>query len=613
MPRLLFLALLIAPLSAAAIPAATPIAFVGDAVPGVPGEAFSSNFGGSVNDSGRVAFSSNIPSGGQGIWIWDIASGGTPTPVLLPGPSPIGPIGAEIERAVTREITPSGLIGIEGTFRTGPGGVTSSTDAFLGSFATSTGHTLVVQEGGSAPGLPGYTLVLLPGDSIADWNGAGEVVQSIAAFAPPFSISSLLYHFDSSAGLTPLVLPGDPVPGDPTRVILGGGVIHAINEAGDIGFASSTAAALGETGDATLFGPDGAGGFRELIRVNGQAPGFPDGATVRFIPGGGSFSMNEVGDMAFTADLFVGGGGLTAADNSGLWVAEASGAIELRYREGDPVPGRPGLVFGPFAGDPEINASGDLAHAGSLALDVGGVTTSDNGVLLVPNGAGKLVVYARENDANPLLAGERWGGFDVLALGDDGGLIFQGNDNVTSRTRLYHRAPSGALTLLAGQDLDIDLGGGDVRTIQTLIDYRASSGAKRLVATLRFTDGSLGIVLVTAPAPICSDGLDNDGDGMSDWPADPGCGNASAGTESPQCQDGVDNDADGKIDFDGGASLNGGVAITVPDPTCAGDPMRTERQSACGLGAEVVLLLGLTLGLRRRVQARSVLPRGIRR
>lgn len=499
--RLLFLlATLAAPLPAAALPIAKPIAFLGDAAPGLPGESFSSGFGASVNDSGQVAITGRLASGAQGIWQWDVASGGTPTPVLLPGASPVGPAGAEIARAFAREITPSGRIGIEGTLRVGPGGVTTGNDSFLGSFATGEGHTIVAREGDPAPGIPGYTMLLVPGDSIADWNSAGDVVQTIGAFAPPFSFSGALYHYEAGSGLTPLVLPGDPVPGDPSRMILGGGAIHAINEAGDIGFASSTGAMLGGPGDATLFGPDGAGGYRELIRVNGQAPEFPAGATVRFIPGGGFFSMNQVGDMAFTAGLFVGGGGLTGDDNSGLWTAAPSGDITLRYREGDPVPGSPGLFFGAFSGAPRLNTAGDLAHTGELALGAG-VSILDNSVLLVPDGAGGLEIGARENDANPLLPGERWGSFSVLAFGEGGGLIFQASDNDTAQTRLYYRDPSGTLTLLAGQNLDVDLGGGDVRTIQTLVDYRASSGADQLVASTRFTDGTLGLILVTVPEP----------------------------------------------------------------------------------------------------------------
>ncbi len=55
-----------------------------------------------------------------------------------------------------------------------------------------------------------------------------------------------------------------------------------------------------------------------------------------------------------------------------------------------------------------------------------------------------------------------------------------------------------------------------------------------------------------AAAP-CSDGVDNDGDGMTDFPDDPGCVSSNDETEdslpSAQCQDGRDNDGDGKIDY----------------------------------------------------------------
>jgi hypothetical protein len=52
----------------------------------------------------------------------------------------------------------------------------------------------------------------------------------------------------------------------------------------------------------------------------------------------------------------------------------------------------------------------------------------------------------------------------------------------------------------------------------------------------------------------CDDGIDNDGDGRIDFPADPGCEAAAdpseeAAAAAPECNDGIDNDADGATDL----------------------------------------------------------------
>jgi hypothetical protein len=58
---------------------------------------------------------------------------------------------------------------------------------------------------------------------------------------------------------------------------------------------------------------------------------------------------------------------------------------------------------------------------------------------------------------------------------------------------------------------------------------------------------------------VCEDGLDDDDDGKSDFPLDPGCtaltdddetdGCPGVSAQCPECGDGVDNDMDGKIDY----------------------------------------------------------------
>jgi uncharacterized repeat protein (TIGR03806 family) len=103
----------------------------------------------------------------------------------------------------------------------------------------------------------------------------------------------------------------------------------------------------------------------------------------------------------------------------------------------------------------------------------------------------------------------------------------------------------------------------------------------------------------------CSDGVDNDGDGRIDSPYDVGCEAPWDVTESSTCEDGVDNNGDGRMDFDGGASRNGGVPLLPPEPLCTGVPFGNLEAglttTGCGLGPELAgLLLAISLARRAR-------------
>ncbi|RIL07979.1 MAG: hypothetical protein DCC71_01255 [Proteobacteria bacterium] len=103
----------------------------------------------------------------------------------------------------------------------------------------------------------------------------------------------------------------------------------------------------------------------------------------------------------------------------------------------------------------------------------------------------------------------------------------------------------------------------------------------------------------------CDDGIDNDGDGFIDDPADPGCFDPAWAQEDSKCQNGLDDDGDGAIDFDGGASVHGGTPIAAPDPQCGQAHRNREAPSSCGLGAEVALALAGLVAWRRRRGDRS--------
>jgi beta-lactam-binding protein with PASTA domain len=73
---------------------------------------------------------------------------------------------------------------------------------------------------------------------------------------------------------------------------------------------------------------------------------------------------------------------------------------------------------------------------------------------------------------------------------------------------------------------------------------------------------------VNSGAGACSDGVDNDADGLTDFPLDPGCESTTDGSErSPDltCDDGTDNDGDGLVD--------------LADPGCSEPADTTETSS----------------------------------
>ncbi len=63
--------------------------------------------------------------------------------------------------------------------------------------------------------------------------------------------------------------------------------------------------------------------------------------------------------------------------------------------------------------------------------------------------------------------------------------------------------------------------------------------------------GLTNLKIEITPRPQCSDRIDNDGDGLIDYPQDPDCLSLSDKKEAtaPQCDDGADNDGDGLVDY----------------------------------------------------------------
>jgi hypothetical protein len=114
-----------------------------------------------------------------------------------------------------------------------------------------------------------------------------------------------------------------------------------------------------------------------------------------------------------------------------------------------------------------------------------------------------------------------------IVPGDSGGGAFTGSGGSARLVGiLFARAP------LEGQPANTSIFG-DFGIIADLFAYR--------------TD-----ILAVIDQPGCSDGLDDDGDGLTDFPNDPGCTDALDMDErgaSFECDNGLDDDADGLFDY----------------------------------------------------------------
>jgi hypothetical protein len=110
----------------------------------------------------------------------------------------------------------------------------------------------------------------------------------------------------------------------------------------------------------------------------------------------------------------------------------------------------------------------------------------------------------------------------------------------------------------------------------TPIDILAILGQAETIAHLESPPGCPpGQKGPCEPKPECSDGIDNDNDGDTDFPADKQCKSPEDTSESPECSDGIDNDGDGKIDF-GKAESN--------DPQCSSADDDSEADGKGGAG-----------------------------
>jgi hypothetical protein len=198
--------------------------------------------------------------------------------------------------------------------------------------------------------------------------------------------------------------------------------------------------------------------LRTVILSGQQAPGTPSGATFGSYLGYAPI-INDVGQVAFLADLNAGSGGVTAGNDQGFW-SEGSGTLQLVARQGFQAPGAPaganiGIIF---RTQERFDSSGQVAFAGALQTGSGGVTTNNDGAIWSDEN-GSLEIIAREGSQAPgLPAGANFAGGllgEPLLLNDLGEAAFfaslqsgSGGVNNGNSSALWSQS-GGALHLVA--------------------------------------------------------------------------------------------------------------------------------------------------------------------
>jgi hypothetical protein len=343
-----------------------------------------------------------------------------------------------------------------------------------------------------------------------------------------------------------------------------------MNAAGEI----AVVASIGGTGicgdtpcDAAIWGPDGAGGLEMVARVGDPAPGTSDAFT-----GFLTFALNDASDVAFLAPTNWEFG--HSAGPVGAWVTDGAGGLRLAALEGDPLPDSPGEIFEPDPTRFDLNSVGDVAVVGST-----GPPDFVAAIFFAP-ATGGLVTVVRDQDPIEVAPGDvRLVEGTFLTPPATAPRFLSDARQVLFETRFDFVAPwalfRADLYTDCVDEIDND-GDGATDYINAVGDPGCESEADPSEHARRWP---------------CDNGKDDDGDGLADFPADPGCNNLIAPRENPQCQDGLNNDGQFGIDFDGGFSVTGVPGPT--DPQCAGRPWwnKEAKSGYCGLGAEALLVV----------------------
>ena len=276
---------------------------------------------------------------------------------------------------------------------------------------------LIGQESAQAPGTaPGTLFSFLFGGLRMNASGQLAFLGELRPSLGDAKIGNLMGFWTSEPEPGPQLRLREsaPAPGAPPDTILrlSRGSFPAIDGVGRLAFVGqlrtvNPPAILG----GAVFGPGLTGEVSLLAQAGQLAPGTHDAARFETFPQALDFERNPVtniwGETAFQAQLQWADGSVTLRNDRGIWILDRHGALRLVVREGDPVPGRPGIEFARLVNF-FVNARGEVVFLAQLAdpsLDPLTRLSLDSGIFY-SDGPGRLAAVVQEGDAIEVAPGD---------------------------------------------------------------------------------------------------------------------------------------------------------------------------------------------------------------
>jgi len=224
---------------------------------------------------------------------------------------------------------------------------------------------LVARQNNPAPGMPGgqnyYDVAVFRQSRIG-----GRVAFQSSTRSDPSSFGFGIWS--ETNGLLQLVARnGVQAPGTSSGSTFNYFYNPSVNSSGNAAFqADLTVGSGGVTADNSR-GVWGGGDTLHLVaRKGSQAPGTPTGAVFNvFGDEDRRVLINDAGQVALIAVLKNGVGGVTSANDVGIWL-ETGGTLTLKVRAGSAIPSLPGVSFNSLY-EPMLNNAGQLAFIGASA------------------------------------------------------------------------------------------------------------------------------------------------------------------------------------------------------------------------------------------------------